>query len=351
MKNLKIGTRLAIGFGFVILLLMVIAAIGLWRILDSNASSQLLQGREANNAMILQWARQTEVNNNLTLAATNMNDPEAQAKAKQSLEASDQRIKSFHKQLHDTIKHPQAVALYQQAIADQNTYFQKRDEAFKFLENWDVGKAKAFFGHEMPDLSGKVTDTIDQLSAFQNQYTDQVFEQTFEGNRVGLLILGLAALLALLVSPIFAWRVTRSVTHPLRRAVRLAESVARRDLSQRIRAKGTDEVGQLLRALGTMTEQLHDTVKDVRSGADSIASAAGQISAGNLDLSSRTEQQASSLAQTAATMEEITATVRQNADNTQQANTLAAAAAKTATNGGTLVAQLVDTMGEINSKS
>ena len=351
MKNLKIGARLAIGFGFVILLLTVMAGIGLWRILDSNASNQLLQGREANNAMILQWARQTEVNNNLTLAATNMNDPEAQAKAKEGLAASDARIESLHKQLGDSIKHPQAVALYKQALADQDLYFRKRDEAFKFLENWDVGKAKTFFNREMPELSGKITGAIDQLSAFQNQYTDQVFEQSFEANRMGMLILSIAALLALIVSPIFAWRVTRSVTHPLRRAVDLAESVARRDLSQHIQADGKDEVGQLLRALETMTQQLHDTVGEVRTGADSIASAASQISAGNLDLSSRTEQQASSLAQTAATMEEITATVRQNADNAQQANTLAAAAARTAGNGGALVAELVGTMGEINSKS
>ncbi|WP_323017795.1 methyl-accepting chemotaxis protein [Castellaniella sp.] len=351
MKNLKIGTRLALGFGFVILMLVIMTGIGLWRIMDSNTSSQMLQGREANNAAIMQWARQTEVNNNLTLAATNMNDPEAQAKARQGLEISDQRIAAFHKQLGDTIQNPQAIALFKQAIADQDIYFEKRNAAFKYLENWDVGKANAFFSHDMPDLSRTVTDTIDKLSAFQNQYTDQIFEQTLKANEIGMLILSIAALLALIISPLFAWRVTRSVTHPLRRAVRLAESVARRDLSQQVQAKGTDEVGQLLRALGAMTQQLHSTVGEVRSGANSIASAASQISAGNLDLSSRTEQQASSLAETAATMEQITATVRQNADNTQQANTLAAAAAKTATDGGTLVAQVVQTMGEINSKS
>ncbi|HET8596594.1 MAG TPA: MCP four helix bundle domain-containing protein, partial [Castellaniella sp.] len=290
MKNLKIGTRLALGFGFVILLLLIMAGIGLWRIAGSNTASELLQGREQNNALILQWARQTEVNNRLTLAATNMNDPEAQTKAKQALTESDQHIQDFHQQLGASIRNPQALALYKQAVADQDVYFAKRDEAFKWLENWDVGKANAFFSHEMPDLSRKVTTTIDKLSAFQNQYTDQMFEQNLAANRLGMLILGIAAALALILSPLFAWRVTRSVTHPLRRAVRLAESVSHRDLSQHVQAQGTDEVGQLLHALGAMAGNLRDTVGEVRKGADSIASAASQISAGNLDLSSRTEE-------------------------------------------------------------
>ncbi len=351
MKNLKIGTRLALGFGFVILMLIILTTISLWRIFDSNATSTSLQSRQHNNALILQWARETEVNNNLTLASTNMNDPEAQSKARKALEISDQHVDSLHKELAKAISYPPAQTLYKQAVAAQDAYAEKRKEAFKWLENWEVGKANIFFSHQMPELTQQITGTIDKLSAMQNGLTEEVFAKTFQDNRLGMLVLGVVALLALIISPLIAWRVTRSVTHPLRRAVQLAESVSHRDLSQHIHAQGTDEVGQLLRALGAMSDNLRQAVGEVRSGATSIAAASGQISAGNLDLSSRTEQQASSLAQTAATMEEITATVRQNADSTQQANTLAAAAAKTATQGGSLVSELVGTMGEINSKS
>src|SRR5690606_19156641 len=112
-----------------------------------------------------------------------------------------------------------------------------------------------------------------------------------------------------------------------------------------------DEVTVLEHNLHDMMTSLQQTVQDVRTGADAIASASAQISAGNLDLSARTEQQASSLAETAATTEQITATVRQNADNAQQAKTLAASAARTAADGGAIVAELVATMSEINTKS
>jgi methyl-accepting chemotaxis protein len=89
----------------------------------------------------------------------------------------------------------------------------------------------------------------------------------------------------------------------------------------------------------------------VRSGTDTIATASSEISAGNLDLSGRTEQQASALEQTAASMEELTTTVRNNADNARQANTLSIAASDVAVQGGAVVSQVIDTMGAINEAS
>src|SRR5690606_22841403 len=129
----------------------------------------------------------------------------------------------------------------------------------------------------------------------------------------------------------------------------LGDAVARRELDLDVTPRGKDELTAPEHTLHRMMTSLQQPLPDVRNGADAIASASAQITAGNLDLSSRTEQQASSLAETAATTEQITATVRQNADNAQQANTLAASAAKTATDGGAIVAELVSTMGEINA--
>jgi methyl-accepting chemotaxis protein len=100
-----------------------------------------------------------------------------------------------------------------------------------------------------------------------------------------------------------------------------------------------------------MNESLVNIVGDVRASTDTIATASSEIAAGNLDLSSRTEQQASSLEETASSMEELTSTVKQNADNARQANGLALAASEVAVKGGTVVSQVVDTMGSINASS
>jgi methyl-accepting chemotaxis protein len=100
-----------------------------------------------------------------------------------------------------------------------------------------------------------------------------------------------------------------------------------------------------------MSDSLHATVGRVRAGTETISVAARQIAAGNMDLSARTEAQASALEQTAAVMEQLTGTVRQNADNAQQANQLALSAAGVARQGGEAVARVVTTMTAIRHSS
>ena len=123
-----------------------------------------------------------------------------------------------------------------------------------------------------------------------------------------------------------------------------SNAVAQGDLSHPIRVEGKDEMAQLLASLSAMQTSLVGIVGQVRQGTDTIATASSQIAAGNVDLSSRTEEQASSLAQTAASMEELTSTVKQNADNARQANQLALSASGVAVKGGSVVAQVVDTI-------
>jgi len=156
---------------------------------------------------------------------------------------------------------------------------------------------------------------------------------------------------AMLLGAALAWLVTRSITGPLGAAIKVAETVASGDLSSQIEIRSRDETGQLLLALKNMNASLQQIVGQVHGSTDTIATASRQIAAGNLDLSSRTEQQASALEETASSMEELTSTVRQNADNARQANVLAVSASEVAVKGGQVVTQVVDTMGAINTSS
>jgi methyl-accepting chemotaxis protein len=153
------------------------------------------------------------------------------------------------------------------------------------------------------------------------------------------------------IGMILAVWIARIVSRPLKEAVKVAQTVAAGDLTSRIEVKSKDETGQLLQALKDMNGSLVKIVGEVRVGTDTIATASNQIAAGNLDLSSRTEQQASSLEETASSMEELTSTVKQNADNARQANQLAVSASAVAGKGGMVVSQVVDTMASINESS
>ncbi|KNZ68059.1 chemotaxis protein [Massilia sp. WF1] len=158
-------------------------------------------------------------------------------------------------------------------------------------------------------------------------------------------------LIAVVLGVAVAIWLARNITAPLGYAVRIARQVAEGDLTARVDVRSKDETGQLMTALKEMNTSLLDIVTRVRAGTDTIATASTEINAGNQDLSSRTEQQAGSLEETASSMEELTSTVKQNADNARQANQLAATASENAVRGGEVVARVVSTMGSINESA
>jgi len=156
---------------------------------------------------------------------------------------------------------------------------------------------------------------------------------------------------ALILAALIAWWLARNISVPLRSAIDVARQVAQGDLTVQVEVRSKDETGELMQALKEMTASLLRIVTEVRGGTQAIATASRQIASGNLDLSARTEQQASSLEETASSMEELTSTVQQNAQNASEANGLAASASAVAGKGGSVVAQVVDTMGSINDSS
>jgi aerotaxis receptor len=148
----------------------------------------------------------------------------------------------------------------------------------------------------------------------------------------------------------FGYFLVSAVFRPLDKAAKVAQAIAGGDLVK-FEIHPTDEAKPLLRALNQMSVNLLAIVSDISSNVEGVASTSKQIAASNQDLSSRTEQQASSLEETAAAMEELTSTVKQNADNARQANQLAASASSVAMKGGSVVHQVVGTMGAINTSS
>ncbi len=150
---------------------------------------------------------------------------------------------------------------------------------------------------------------------------------------------------------VVVWGINANVLQPLARLVGYFEGVARGDLSQPVENRGNNEIGRLFTALKHMQEGLSDTVGKVRRSSEGIFLGAQDIAEGNGELSSRTEQQAASLAETASSMEQLASTVEHNADNARQASQLAAEASRTAAQGGEVVGDVVATMHDINASA
>jgi methyl-accepting chemotaxis protein len=150
---------------------------------------------------------------------------------------------------------------------------------------------------------------------------------------------------------LLAWLITRSVTLPLRRAVKIATDVAAGDLTGEVGIHGSDETGQVLAALHAMSVKLAGVVGDVRGSAMTVGTAAQQIAQGNNDLSQRAQSQAAALEETACSMEEMTATVRQTANNARIADQVASGSAEQAGRGREVVTAAMEAMSDINESS
>ncbi|MEX3959183.1 methyl-accepting chemotaxis protein [Trinickia sp. EG282A] len=163
---------------------------------------------------------------------------------------------------------------------------------------------------------------------------------------IAIVVIGSCASLALVV---IIRNVKRSLGGEPAYAATVAQTIAEGDLTHKVAIASND--GSMLSAMQRMQQRLADAIRRIRGSTETITDAARQIAAGNLDLSARTEQQASSLGETAASMEQLTATVKQNADNARQANQMAAETSRIAGEGGEAVQQVVSTMQTIADSS
>lgn len=350
--NVRIGTRLGVGFGLILILLAGTAGLGLHgmsttnnalnNIVDNNVAKMDLLSEMSESIYIVATGIRTVVllSSDDTISAEIKKIEAArqvydQASSKIEKMPLDEKGKKFVAGIKDAAIAARPINNKVIALAKEN----KDEEALQILLKEAVPATATW--------QNNLQEYID-LQKAKNQATKQATAQTYDFNLKVMLVLTGAAIL---LGSMIAWFSTKSITRPISNAVRIARTVAEGDLTSDIIVTSKDETGQLLQALKDMNENLKRIVSRVRLGTDTIATASGQIAAGNLDLSSRTEQQAASLEETASSMEELTSTVKQNSDNAQQANQLAVSASDFAVKGGLVVSQVVDTMGSINESA
>ena len=255
-------------------------------------------------------------------------------------------------ELSKTLNDPTEKELFDAAYKAREAWHQRLTEALTAIRGNDFSPATmaAFLAagrREGESAVKALTSLRDQKVAFANA----AYKAAEARYHNALVLFGIVIALGMVPGAWLTYGLARRLTAGFSLADATATSIAAGDLSHKVPHAGTDEIGHLLGQMDTMRANLHRVIAQVRSGSDSIASAASEVAVGTLDLSNRTEQQAGSLEQTATASEELTSTVQHNADNASQANQLAASASVVATHGGEVMVQVVQTMQAINTSS
>ncbi|GJJ00924.1 methyl-accepting chemotaxis protein I [Duganella rhizosphaerae] len=360
LANLKIGVRLGLLGGFFFVALLIVATGG-WRALDaSNAGNTAAMQRMQALTQAIDMARSAQVEfkiqvqewKNTLLRGNDTANFDKYSKAfvkgGETTRGELQKLNALLARLD--LKTP----LVEEAVATQNELVKRYLSA---LEKYDPANQDSAHVVDalVKGMDREPTKKIDDIVAFIGKESQRLIVEMEDENKAeharAMLAMGITLLVTVVVGCATVLWLIKSITVPLNEAVDVAETVAAGDLSSEVRINSTDEIGALLGALKRMQGNLSNIVGKVRVGTDAIHGAAVEIAAGNLDLSGRTEEQASSLEETAAAMVQLTTTVQQNNVNAAEACKLADTASSVAARGGDAVEQMVRTMGSINESS
>ncbi|MDO9286814.1 MAG: methyl-accepting chemotaxis protein [Aquabacterium sp.] len=352
LRDLKIGTRLGLGFGVI----LVSASALIAGALVSNGSSrgdllstlQKSRDREALAVAMRQSLLHGAVavrSMGLQTAVDGVQKDEAEAK-KHIAEYRTARGKLEADGLGDK----EREVFTQLAGIDRqlDAHFK---EAVDLAAQFNTEQAAATILQKIDPLQQQATLQLNRFIELQAARTAEATDDANRQNATVVGVIAVAGLVLLALAGLTAWRITASITGPLGEAVAASRRVAQGDLASDIAVAGHDEAAQLLTALREMRDSLARMVAEVRQGAVAIDGASDEIAQGNADLSSRTELQAGALQQTASSVEHLTGMVQHNASSAQRALALVQAAAGQADTGHAVVAEVIHTMGAINAHS
>ncbi len=351
-NNMRVGTRLAVGFGLVLALTVALTVVAISRMAAVQQHVRHIVEDDSQRLALSNTLRDLARYQAVAIRDVVLQEDFSVKKAEMKL-LKDASVQ--FKAASDSLSARLTSGVDRQRLSDIQALAAKSKEAMDVALEHSVSDdhpaAAAAIRDQVRPAQLALLDALQKLNDEAKVAADaSAAEATsvYEGARTLMVALGV---LAVALGAGIALLIQRGVAVPLRRAVAVAERVATGDLSQTIRSDSRDEVGQLLAALQKMNTSLVGMVTTLKASADGVEQGATEIAAGNQDLSGRTEMQASALEETSASMEELSATVRQNADNARQANQLAHTASTVATQGGSVVAEVVTTMRGINESS
>jgi len=350
----SIGSRLSLGFGSLLVLLVLVAGFGGFT--TDRLGRQVKQIVEVNNLrsatayQMLDTMNAMAVQSRSITLLTDAKEIEAELKGFNKSKAAYQgHEKDLVKLMADA--DPAARKLTDEIIAASAKVLPLITTAAKQGQEGANIDATMTLTQQVRPAEIAWRNKVDALLEQQSKLNAEAAAAATSGTQRAIAIGALLVAAAIAVGVVVAWRITRSIKRPIEKAVRVAERIAEGHLGNSVETGGQDEIGRLLHAIAGMQDRLRGLVGEIRHTADSIQVASAEVATGNQDLSQRTELAASNLQQTASSMEQLTGTVRQSADAASQANQLAASAAEVAQRGGQVVAQVVTTMDAINASS
>ncbi|MFN3861213.1 MAG: methyl-accepting chemotaxis protein [Roseateles sp.] len=352
LTQLRIGQRLAVSFGLLILLLI---GIGVYGAMNANRLSKDLD-RTANSSLVKIGAANA-LDSQVNVIASAVRDlllldtAGAIKKAKKAIaDAADESEKQL-KALEAAVVSDEEKASVAETRAHKIKFIAALEKFQKIQADGSPDEARESLITDLRPAQAALQSGIKKLVDIQFDSGKALATSGVELARRSVLLTGVLVLAAAIVGIGGGLVIARSIVGPARKAQLAAEAIASGDLTQDIQVEGRDELSQMLQAMKDMQLALSGVVRDVSTAASEVAANSSSIADSNANLAERTTRSAASLQNTAASVEQIAATLKGASDLTRRAADIAVTARQAASNGGAVVSKVVETMEEISASS
>ena len=346
--RLTTGVRVTVSFFMILVIMVGMTAVALWRQHTAEAAmTALVSDRLVRQQLIAEQLGLIRLNGLRAVFVARSDSIELSDHFTAQIGASERQQVQLEAALAQMPSMRAERALAETSSAAKTVYGAARAEIFRLKSMGRTQDVEALIPGRLDPAFAAYVGAAEAALRYQSTQARAMADDSaiqFSNSRAMLIALGAAAVLC---GALLSWALTRSIARPLARAASLAARVARGDLETAPEAARDDEIGQLFDALAHMTARLAQIVGKVQDGAGQVDLAARELAAGNMDLSERTERQASKLEETGRSMQQLTVVVKENSSNARRADQLAQAATAIAHKGGQVAAEVSATMGAI----
>ncbi len=354
-KNLKIGMKLGVGFALVLILLITVSTISMLRIANiTSSTSQIINERmpkiemanqNMQNVLIIARAIRNVV------ISTDKNFEKAQLEIIANTRKTNGELLDKLKPL---VKSEQGKALFEKIVETRAKYSAELDALIPLADTssptYNAQKAADYMFGNFTKIANEYIEASKNFADHEKEDADTNGKEALETASTAKSLVLTISIVAVILTILLAWWLTRMITRPLAEAVEVANNLSEGNLNVKIVVDSKDETGMLLTAMQNMVAKLSEIITAVRSGADSLASASEEISATAQSLSQASSEQAASVEETSASIEQMTASINQNTENAKVTDSMASKASREATEGGQAVGSTVEAMKKIAGK-
>ena len=350
-QNWKIGTRLGVLFGSMLLCLTAFGLFGLKWMGTLNANTiAAVQQRYSTVELTHQTIEHSIDNARITMQLFETADDQQEKKLLEQNDLISHEIGKNTKEIEAKLTTQEERELFATVMANRETYITARTKSKKLLTDKKRDQALAVLAQEVVPALTVYRASWNKFIELQSNGVQQSIKESAQayavGRRIAMLVLGLTLILAAAA----AVAVTKSITKPIEQVVNHAERIAAGDLTNVVQVTSGSETGKLQQAMLEMSTKLTRIISDVREGSTAVASAASQLSSSAQSLSQGTSEQAASVEETSSSLEQMNASITQNADYSRQMEQMAASGARTAEQSGKAVEETVEAMKQIATK-